>query len=144
MFQFNVQHDCENAQCTASGEHPVIQEHVESGLSENFVVHHDNERYLINTHGQHNAHLIRATLPRELTIPIPFVLDQAAHHMKISANYHTTQDSKRAVVANKAMAKKNAAVTAAGSQPGPSRKRKRAEELGSTQMAENMGGIDII
>lgn len=133
LFQYNVQHDCALAGCTDSGTSQVIQERVESGISENFIVHTGaTERYLINVHGQHNPHLIREALPRELTIPVPFALDRVAYHLKISTDYRTSQDSKRVAAATKATLKKNAVVTS-DSQPGPSRKRKRVEGPASTQ-----------
>ncbi|KAF9455297.1 hypothetical protein BDZ94DRAFT_1137170, partial [Collybia nuda] len=96
MFQYNVQHDCEYAQCTGSGERQVVQERVVSGISENFLVHSAIDQYVINTHGQHNIHLIHAALPRDLIAPIPFAVDRRVHHFKISTNYRTSQDSKRA------------------------------------------------
>jgi hypothetical protein len=132
MFQFNVQHDCHYAQCKGSGECPVMQEQTESGLSENFIVHTVVDRYVMSTHGQHNIHLIHAALPRNLTAPIPFVVNRQAHHSEFSTDYHTSQSSKRAAAAEKAAEKKNLV----GSQPGPSRKRKRVEDLyhGSTPM----------
>ncbi|KAJ6567837.1 hypothetical protein B0H10DRAFT_2168889 [Mycena sp. CBHHK59/15] len=62
-FKFNVQHNCYTAKCEATGEHSRIQECVESDQTENFIVHNSLDRYIINSHAFHNAHLLRATLP---------------------------------------------------------------------------------
>ena len=70
-FAYNVQHDCPLAKCTASGKQPVIQERVASGLSKSCIEHQLIDRFVINIHAFHNAHLLRAALPRSLTIPIP-------------------------------------------------------------------------
>jgi hypothetical protein len=76
LFQYNVQHDSDLAGCIDSGQRQVVQERVESGVSENFLVHVDTtEWYLINTHRQHNSHLICEALPCNLTVPIPYALD---------------------------------------------------------------------
>ncbi|KAF7308303.1 hypothetical protein HMN09_00678300 [Mycena chlorophos] len=62
-FNFNVQHDCRAAKCTASGTRTVMQERVESQKTENFIEHRPVKRYILNMHSFHNPHLIRATLP---------------------------------------------------------------------------------
>jgi hypothetical protein len=110
-------------------------------MSENFLIHIGTiEQYLINTHGQHNSHLIHKALPHDLTVPIPYALDQAAHHLKISTKYHMLQDSKWEKASTKAAEKKKAATTkkakaaaASSSQPGPPRKRRRADGPALTQ-----------
>lgn len=137
MFQYNVQHDCEYAQYTGSGERQVVQERIGSGISENFMVHSAIDRYVINTHGQHNIHLIHAVLPRDITAPIPFAVDREVHHLKISTDYRTSQNSKRAMASTKTAEKKKvteekkAAAEAAKAHAvaGPSRKRMRVEDL---------------
>jgi hypothetical protein len=63
LFEYNVQHDCHQAGCAASGKWAVLQEHVESGITEMFIEHKPSDIFLINTHAFHNAHLIRAILP---------------------------------------------------------------------------------
>ncbi|KAF7312000.1 hypothetical protein MIND_00211900 [Mycena indigotica] len=65
-FNFNAQHDCRAAQCAATGSRAIIQERVASEKTEHFIVHKELERYIINLHSFHNAHLLRATLPRNL------------------------------------------------------------------------------
>ena len=87
MFQYNVQHDCRQAKCVASGRRAIIQEHVQSEVSEPncFIEHKPLDRFLINTHAFHNAHLICAALPQNLTIPIAYSEDCVAHYASIEA-----------------------------------------------------------
>ncbi|KAJ7886529.1 hypothetical protein B0H14DRAFT_2225857, partial [Mycena olivaceomarginata] len=76
MFKFNVQHDCKSAECEATGVRSRMQERVESDKTENFIVHNF-----------HNAHLLRATLPRNLVAPIPFVADRTVKHHELAAEF---------------------------------------------------------
>ncbi|KAJ7091739.1 hypothetical protein C8R44DRAFT_647312, partial [Mycena epipterygia] len=62
-FLFNVQHDCRTAECEATGRRAWMQERVESDLMENFIICKPLERWIINTHAFHNAHLLRQALP---------------------------------------------------------------------------------
>ncbi|KAF9464228.1 hypothetical protein BDZ94DRAFT_1355980 [Collybia nuda] len=87
LFDFNAQHDCQHAKCTNNGNCPVMQERVASGNTETFIVHQPVDRYIMNTHGLHNTHLIRATLPRNLIAPIPFTAGRESHHHKIAAKF---------------------------------------------------------
>ena len=70
-FLYNVQHDCPLAKCTGSGQQPLMQERVESGLFTTYIEHKSTERFVINTHAFHNAHRLRAALKRSLVVPIP-------------------------------------------------------------------------
>ncbi|KAG5636112.1 hypothetical protein H0H81_009089 [Sphagnurus paluster] len=75
----------------------VLQERrVESNITEACIEHKPLDVYLINTHAFHNAHLIRATLPRDLTAPIPYALDRQSHHDQIAQKLRYAQDLKRA------------------------------------------------
>ncbi|KAJ7781880.1 hypothetical protein DFH07DRAFT_865022 [Mycena maculata] len=65
-FKVNVQHDCRTAGCEATGKCPQIQEQVKSGKTESYIVHQPLDRFTINSHAFHNAHLLRTTLPRDL------------------------------------------------------------------------------
>src|SRR5437016_1933428 len=97
MFQYNVQHDCRQAQCVASGKRAIVWERVQTEVSEpdSFIEHNPLDRFLINTHAFHNAHLIRAVLPRDLTIPIAYSADRIAHHSSIATKLQEVQDGKR-------------------------------------------------
>ncbi|KAJ7726809.1 hypothetical protein DFH07DRAFT_945958, partial [Mycena maculata] len=46
-FQYNVQHDCQLAKCEATGENPRMQERVDSGITDKFIVHNPVERFII-------------------------------------------------------------------------------------------------
>ncbi|KAJ7143259.1 hypothetical protein C8R46DRAFT_1167848 [Mycena filopes] len=85
MFKFNAQHDCYSAKCTASGQRLQIQERVESDTMETFIEHNPLDRFIINSHAFHNAHLLRATLPRELLAPIPLFDDRKRKHDELAA-----------------------------------------------------------
>ena len=62
-FEFNIQHDCRLAKCSATGTRPRVQEHTDSEAMEQFVIHEPIDCYLINTHSFHNADLLREALP---------------------------------------------------------------------------------
>jgi hypothetical protein len=92
----------------------VLQERIESGITEEFIEHKPLDEFLINIHAFHNAHLIRAILPRDLTAPIPYTVDRRAHHDHIAETLRTAQDAKRAVTALKTAKKKKAVTVAIG------------------------------
>jgi hypothetical protein len=48
----------------------LMQERVESGLFKTYVEHQPVERFVINTHAFHNAHLLQATLPCSIVSPV--------------------------------------------------------------------------
>ncbi|KAJ7035760.1 hypothetical protein C8F04DRAFT_909755, partial [Mycena alexandri] len=58
MFKFNVQHACHTAKCAATGQRLRIRERVESDTMENFIEHEPLDRFIINSHAFHNAHLL--------------------------------------------------------------------------------------
>ncbi|KAF7316136.1 hypothetical protein MIND_00131700 [Mycena indigotica] len=98
-FSFNAQHDCRAAQCAATGSRAIIQERVASEKTEHFVVHKDLDRYIINLHSFHNAHLLRATLPRHLWAPVPLFDDRPAKHIEFATqlrNRNTVKGAKGA------------------------------------------------
>ena len=110
LFEYNVQHDCFQAGCMAPGKQAVVQEHVESGVMETYIEHKPLDVFLINTHAFHNAHLIRAILPRDLTVLIPYALaaDWRSHYDEIAQKLRLAQDSKWAAAAKKAAEKRKA------------------------------------
>ncbi|KAJ6542998.1 hypothetical protein B0H19DRAFT_1311111 [Mycena capillaripes] len=109
-FKFNVQHDCESAQCDFSGVRLRMQERVESDQIENFVVHKPLDRFFINSQAFHNAHLLRATLPRDLIAPIPLFPNRQQKHYDLAEQLREMQSTR--------LAKRKAAAE----------KRKRSEE----------------
>lgn len=123
-FLYNVQHDCPLSKCTASGKQPLIQERVESGKVKACIEHQPIERFIVNTHAFHNAHLIRASLPRLLIAPIPLHQDRQSKHFEIAGGFRAAQEVKR--TANKA--RKNLAIqNPAGQTGGGSNKRQRLD-----------------
>lgn len=135
-FLYNVQHDCLLGKCTMTGKQPLMQERVESGLLKTIVEHGAVNRFIINTHAFHNAHLLRAILPRPLVAPNPVYQNRLAKHIEIAGNLRVTQEIKRATTkAHAAQRKLEAANSVDGSGP-ESKKRKRA------RMVVNRMGLD--
>lgn len=83
-----------------------MQERVDSGLTDKFIVHKPVERFIINTHAFHNAHLLRQALPRRLTEPIPLFADRKAKHYELAASLREIKTTKRKHAAEKRAAKK--------------------------------------
>ncbi|KAJ7619414.1 hypothetical protein FB45DRAFT_1033278 [Roridomyces roridus] len=94
-FNFNAQHDCSAANCEATGERERMQERVASDDIETFIVHNPLDRYLINTHVFHNAHLLRATLPRDLVAPIPVFQDRRTKHDECAATFRVNKSARK-------------------------------------------------
>lgn len=109
-----------------------MQERVESGLTKSYIEHQPVERFVINTHAFHNAHLLRTVLPRSLITPIPLYLDRRTKHIEIAVSLRATQEVKRTAAKSRAAEKKkhNAISLADKTGPGPS-KRTRLEMEGA-------------
>ncbi len=60
------------------------------------IAHGDDNHFVINTFGLHNASLLRKALPRHLFDPKPLYADRKSHHSILAATLRTTQDAKRA------------------------------------------------
>ena len=89
-----------------------MQERVESALFETHIEHQPVERFVINTHAFHNAHLLRKTLPRHLVVPISLLQDRKAKHNELAKSLQAVRTVKQ--TANKVRAeqkKHNAAIT---------------------------------
>ncbi|KAJ7442085.1 hypothetical protein B0H11DRAFT_1749386 [Mycena galericulata] len=104
QFSFNVQHDCRACGCDASGVTRQMQEHQESSTIIYSIVHKDDPRFVINTHGFHNAGLLRKYLPVVLTKPRHLFTDRRRRHDQLSAILGVTQKAKRAATQEKAAA----------------------------------------
>ncbi|KAJ7275955.1 hypothetical protein C8J57DRAFT_1466570 [Mycena rebaudengoi] len=118
----NVQHDCYTAGCEATGVRPQIQERVTSDKTENYIIHNNLDRFIINSHAFHNAHLLRATLPDLLT-PIPVFADRRAKHDELAAELRAKRETK---VANR-KSKKRQRPEDDDQEDGREPKRKRAK-----------------
>ena len=97
LFIFNAQHDCITGGCAATGSRQIEQERELTNISEAAIEHKGPDIFIINTSAFHNAHLLRRTLPRELTKPIPFD-DEAARereHHRHAATLRDTTKKKR-------------------------------------------------
>ncbi|KAK7027036.1 hypothetical protein R3P38DRAFT_2496555 [Favolaschia claudopus] len=79
LLALNAQHDCVSCKCTAAAV-TIHQERITTSPTELRVSHSPEQRFLINMHALHNAHLIRDVLPRSLTTPTPYLQDLAASH----------------------------------------------------------------
>ncbi|KAF7351786.1 hypothetical protein MSAN_01612000 [Mycena sanguinolenta] len=75
-FDFNVQHDCFSAKCAATGVRAIMQERVASDKTENFIIHTQLDRFIVNINSFHNPHLVRATISRDLWAPCPALREQ--------------------------------------------------------------------
>lgn len=108
-FDFNAQHDCTFAGCAPTGKRPRMQERIETpDATESFIEHRDIPRWIINTHGLHNGHLLRRRLPQNLLTPIP-IIDPAKReeeHRRSAAAHRPKQNAKRVETAQKRAAKR--------------------------------------
>ncbi|KAJ7444523.1 hypothetical protein B0H11DRAFT_1746826 [Mycena galericulata] len=95
MFSFNGQHDCVTCKCRTDTV-PVRQERIVTDRTELQIIHSGEQRYILNMHGLHNAHLIREVLPRLLTAPVPYLEDRVASHHRFAAQLRQTGPAKRA------------------------------------------------
>lgn len=61
------------------------------------VKHLDDDHFVVNMYGLHNANLLRNAIPRELASPKPIYADRRAHHDDHAATLRISQTEKRAV-----------------------------------------------
>jgi hypothetical protein len=81
-----------------------MQERQPSDTLIHSIVHKDTGRFVINTHGFHNAGLLRKYLPVALTKPRPLFLDRRARHDDLSKALAVQQQAKRAATQAKTAA----------------------------------------
>jgi hypothetical protein len=125
LFDFNVQHDCGFAKCSASGIRPQVQERTNSDVTEEFIVHKLIPHYIINTHAFHNAHLLHKVLPQSLVALVALFEDQNLKHKELAVQLHSSQGARREQLKTQREAKK-AAVEANGGALGPKKCKTRA------------------
>ncbi|KAJ7444944.1 hypothetical protein FB451DRAFT_1434147 [Mycena latifolia] len=128
QFSFNAQHDCRACGCDASGVTRQMQERQESDKLIHSIVHKDEDRFIINTHGFHNATLLRKYLPVALTKPRVLFPDRRKRHDDLSGPLAAAQKEKRAATQEKAAA---------------TRQRNKAARTGASeaQVAANNNGL---
>ncbi|KAJ6566807.1 hypothetical protein B0H19DRAFT_940681 [Mycena capillaripes] len=103
LFFVNAQHDCHGLKCrTVNNAEHVTQERSLTGRTQAAVKHVETEIYFLNMHGLHNAELIRDTLPRSLTAPIPYFEDRTAKRREFAALLRVSGPAKRAATQKKA------------------------------------------
>ncbi|KAL0565664.1 hypothetical protein V5O48_016353 [Marasmius crinis-equi] len=104
QFEFNVQHDCEYAQCSPSQSVSMLQERQQAPAKKTVIVHQtqDEPRFIINTHAFHNARLLRKFLPRHLYAPVHLFPDRQQRLHNLDSEIVVTQGEKRAETNRKA------------------------------------------
>ncbi|OBZ78614.1 hypothetical protein A0H81_00232 [Grifola frondosa] len=95
MFIVNVQHNCLDGKCTASGREARQQEHTATEVMHPVLVHTNDTHYILNLHTLHNAAVLRKVLPRHLTIPQPYLSDRLQKHKDMATALRIEQDTKR-------------------------------------------------
>ncbi|KAJ7796420.1 hypothetical protein B0H14DRAFT_2390719, partial [Mycena olivaceomarginata] len=96
MFNFSAAHDCRLVQCAPTALRHVMQERQETSRTIQLLEHGDDEHFVINMAGLHNATLLRRNLPVALTVPRPLYLDRRAHHHEVAVRLRSSQILKRA------------------------------------------------
>ncbi|KAJ7872662.1 hypothetical protein B0H14DRAFT_2184404, partial [Mycena olivaceomarginata] len=98
LFKFNCQHNCRRHKCKfVERSENVRQGRVVTAASEiPLIMHAVDDDYFLNMHGIHNAHLICETLPREMTIPRPYLSDRLAKHKELAAQLRVSGPARRA------------------------------------------------
>lgn len=110
----NVQHNCYDGRCAATGRRYARQERVLTEIEELYIEHTDDTRYLINTHALHNAAIVRKILPRNLTAPVPYLnpAQRESEHHKMAAILRAAQDKRRTKEAAARRERRDAAAAA--------------------------------
>ncbi|KAI5989187.1 hypothetical protein F5J12DRAFT_700323, partial [Pisolithus orientalis] len=62
----NLQHDCFQGKCQATGQEVVRQEQKLTGKKCSVMAHVDENHFIVNTHALHNAKYIHKALPPRL------------------------------------------------------------------------------
>ncbi|KAJ7606159.1 hypothetical protein DFH06DRAFT_1107659 [Mycena polygramma] len=96
MFRISVAHDCRLVKCAPTALRPVMQERQETSQTTKLVAHGDDEHFVINMAGIHNATILRRNLPLALTVPRALYLDRQAHHHEVAIRLRASQILKRA------------------------------------------------
>ncbi|KAI0365428.1 hypothetical protein BV20DRAFT_954196 [Pilatotrama ljubarskyi] len=106
LFITNVQHNCRDSGCTASGRRTVRQERRDTTITAPAIQHKDDDLFLVNTHALHNAALLRKALPRHLTKPVPYLQDRESEHRRVAATLRIAHDARRKKDADARQARK--------------------------------------
>ena len=98
-FIFNAQHDCEGGECGYAINDTDGQA---AAKVERKVIHSAHDKFFINLHALHNAWRLREVLPRNLTVPVPYVTNREEFHHKMARKLQNTNPQKRAKAKEKA------------------------------------------
>jgi hypothetical protein len=104
-----------------------MQERVESGQFKHYIEHQPLDRFIINTHAFHNAHLLRAVLPRSLVAPMLLHKDREAKHHEMAGSLRATQDGRRTATKARAAQKRQDAAGTISS--GPNKRTRLESEI---------------
>lgn len=104
LFKFLAQHNCWKGKCLPTGSHSEKQEHQDTEQLVQLIDHADDDHFVINIHGLHNAVLLHNILPCKLTEPRWIVEDCVQHHYNIATLLQVTQTAKCAKTAEKSRA----------------------------------------
>lgn len=98
QFDVNVQHDCRNGKCEATGTKVVRQERTNTTRTIKIIEHANDTHFILNTNSIHHAEMLRRVLPRDLTKPrrLQAPNTRRAFHNEVAARLRISQDAKRA------------------------------------------------
>ena len=136
-FDFNVQHDCPSAGCSATGKRARRQERIVSDdILDDAVEHRDVDQWIVNTHSLHNGHLLRLRVRPELISPVRIVPadEREKRHCEDVSGLRPGQAKKRKNRADK-RAEKKVSVTADSKQGLPA--------IGSESRADGLEAMDV-
>ncbi|KAJ3990238.1 hypothetical protein F5890DRAFT_1388757, partial [Lentinula detonsa] len=95
LFIFNAQHDCGSGDCKITSSNSFErQERIETQKPKKILHHSSSQRYFINMHALHNSNLLRDTLPRSLTEPIPLLTNRGVKHQELAAELQISGPAK--------------------------------------------------
>lgn len=119
-----------------------MQERVQSGVFDAFIEHKPIDRFVINTHAFHNAHLLRASLDRSLVVPVLLYPseERRAKHADLAQTLRRKQAENKARAEQTKQLKERESSTLAGTSL-LSRKRARLELEAEARGDDIMTGV---
>ncbi|KAJ3780374.1 hypothetical protein GGU10DRAFT_397813 [Lentinula aff. detonsa] len=145
QFRFSAQHDCRLAKCQPTRRVDQIQERQITERTRILLNHADDDNFVINMYGLHNALILREALPRSLSKPIPLYENRRGRHDEIARVLTVKQAEKRALTQEKTRITKarnraaNNEGTAESSASGGKQAAKRRKGTGQNNEEEMQG-----
>ncbi|KAL1671118.1 hypothetical protein EV122DRAFT_295623 [Schizophyllum commune] len=96
LFIFNAQHDCFKGACPIQGHGKSTQEGHKTSTGGAVIKHTAFNRYFLNIHALHNAHLVRESLPYDLWRPRALWSDREKKHSELATQMQAIAKRKRA------------------------------------------------